>query len=103
MANSIIEHYAELPYNGKADNIPPVDKPTCILLAKISCCNVVMSTHKGAYRQIDGLAMGSPPAPHLANGWMSKHDPQIKNDSSLYERYMDDIIEKINVIKRNRI
>ena len=37
-------------------------------------------------------AMGSPPAPHLANGWMSQFDPIVKGDSSVYERYMDDII-----------
>ena len=36
--------------------------------------------------------MGSPPAPHLANGWMSQFDPIIKGNSSFYERYMDDII-----------
>ena len=36
--------------------------------------------------------MGSPPAPHLANGWLSKFDDIIKGDSQLYERYMDDIL-----------
>ena len=50
-----------------------------------------MATHDGFYIQVDGLAMGSPPAPHLANGWMSQFDPVIKGDSRIYERYMDDI------------
>merc|ERR1712115_323451 len=36
--------------------------------------------------------MGSPPAPHLANGWLSKFDNTIKGDSVLYERYMDDVL-----------
>ena len=36
--------------------------------------------------------MGSPPAPHLANGWLSQFDKIIKSDSMLYERYMDDIL-----------
>ena len=57
---------------------PSVSKSTFIELAKITSCNVVMATHDGFYRQTDGLAMGSPPAPHLANGWMSKFDPLIK-------------------------
>ena len=55
-----------------------VDKETFIELAKIASCNVVMSTHDGFYRQIDGLAMGSAPAPFLANGWLSQFDPKIK-------------------------
>ena len=44
------------------------------------------------FKQIDGLAMGSAPAPHLANGWLSQFDDQIKGNSSLYFRYMDDVI-----------
>ena len=45
----------------------PVDKETFIILAEIASCNVVMSTCDVYYRQIDGLAMGSPCAPLLAN------------------------------------
>ena len=55
----------------------PVDKKTFIILAEIASCNVIMSTHDGFYQQTDGLAMGSPPAPHLANGWLSQFDPVI--------------------------
>ena len=39
--------------------------------------------------------MGSPPAPMLANGWMSKFDDQIKGNAVLYSRYMDDILRNI--------
>ena len=49
----------------------------------------------GYYRQIDGLAMGSPPAPMLANGWLSTFDDIIKGNASLYTRYMDDILRDI--------
>ena len=70
----------------------PVNRETFVTLAEIASCNVIMSTHDGYYKQIDGLAMGSPPAPHLANGWMSQFDHAIKNDSPLYARYMDDIL-----------
>ena len=74
----------------------PIDKDTFITLAKMASCNVLMSTHDGYYKQIDGLAMGSPPAPHLANGWMSQFDQTIQGDSRLYTRYMDDILCNIH-------
>ena len=74
---------------------PPVDRETFVTLAQISSCNVVMLTHAGYVKQIDGLAMGSPPAPHLANGWLSKHDNSIKGDAKLFARYMDDVIRDI--------
>ena len=73
----------------------PVDKQTFMTLAEIATCNVLMSTHDGFYKQIDGLAMGSPPAPHLANGWLSQFDPIIKDNATIYERYMDDIFSSI--------
>ena len=69
------------------------DKDTFKTLAKIASCDVLLSTHNGFYRQIDGLAMGSPPAPHLANGWLSQFDSTIKGESKLYFRYMDDILK----------
>ena len=72
----------------------PVDKETFIELAKIASCNVLMLTHDGYYIQTEGLAMGSPPNPHLANGWMSQFDPVIKGEAKLYFRYMDDILRE---------
>ena len=74
---------------------PPIDKDTFIQLATIASCNVVMSTHDGYYQQTDGLAMGSPPASHLANGWMSQYDQTIQGDAKLFTRYMDDILREI--------
>ena len=62
----------------------------------MSNCNVLMLTHDGFYRQKDGLAMGSPPAPNLDNGWLSQFDHVIKGESKLYSRYMDDILKEIN-------
>ena len=82
-------------YNLEEEHHPPVDKETFMMLANIASCNVVMSTHEGFYRQIDGLAMGSPPAPHLANGWLSQYDNIIKGDAKLFTRYMDDILRDI--------
>ena len=94
-----IEHCADLLYSGKYE-LPPVDKETFITLLKLGTCDVVMLTHDGYYRQTDGLAMGSPPAPLLANGWLSKFDPLIKGDATIYFRYMDDIVRNI---RRTRI
>ena len=77
---------------------PPIDRNTFIILAKIASCDVLMSTHDGYYKQVVGLAMGSPPAPHLANSWMSKFGNTIKGEAVLYARYMDAIIWNIKRI-----
>lgn len=56
-----------------------------------------MLTHDDHYRQIDGLAMGSPPAPPLANIWLSKNWPIIRDyGKHFFQRYMDDILRSIN-------
>ena len=44
------------------------------------------------FLQLDGLAMGSSPAPHLADGWLSQFESTIRGTAVLYSRYMDDII-----------
>ena len=54
-----------------------------------------MLTHDDYYLQMDGLAMGSPPAPHTANGWLSKFDENVKGDAKIYSRFMDDILRDI--------
>ena len=58
-----------------------------------------MLTHDGFYKQVDGLAMGSPPAPHLANGWLSQLESTIKGNARIYDRYMDDILRNIKRIE----
>ena len=93
-----IQVCADLLYSGRYET-PPVDKETFIKLTKIASCDVLMLTHDGFYKQTDGLAMGSPPAPHLANGWLSQFDDQIKRDAKVFSRYMDDTIRDI---KRDR-
>ena len=76
-----------------------IDKATFKTLAEIASCNIIFSTHNGFYQQVDGLAMGSPPAPHLANGWLSQFETTIRGESVLYSRYMDDIICSIDKSK----
>ena len=89
-----IDVCADLLYSGKYE-LPPVDKQTFKDLLELCTCNVVMKTHDGFYRQIDGLAMGSPPAPLMANAWLSKFDPLIRGNAQLFARYTDDILRSI--------
>lgn len=89
-----IDVCSDLLYSGNHKK-PPVDKKTFKELLTVCSHNVIMLTHNGLYRQVDGLAMGSPPAPMLANGWLSTYDPIIKGNASLYSRYMDDILRNI--------
>ena len=59
-----IEHCTDLLYSGKYKE-PSVNRATFVELLKIYSSNVVMQTNEGYFRQIDVLAMGIPPAPHL--------------------------------------
>ena len=70
-----IDRCADLLFQKRSIN---VDKETFKILAKIASCDVIMSTHDGFYKQIDGLALGSAPAPFLANGWLSQLMPKSK-------------------------
>ena len=54
-----------------------------------------MLTHDGYYLQIDGLTMGSPPEPHIANGWLSKFDENLTGDAKIYSMFMDAILRGI--------
>ena len=54
-----------------------------------------MLTNDGYYLQIDGLAMGSPAAPHIVNGWLSRFDQNVKGGAKIYSRFMDDILRDI--------
>ena len=90
----------DMVYNMPVDQRPPIDRETFITLAKVASCEVVLSTHDGFYKQVDGLAMGSPPAPHLVNGWLSQFENLIKDDAKIYDRYMNDILREI---KRSRV
>ena len=82
--NEAIQYCMELLYSGRCHK-PPVDRQTFIELVSLCSCNVVLLTNDGFYRQVDGLAMGSPPAPQLANGWMSKFDERIKGFNPILE------------------
>ena len=80
-------------YNMPADQRPPIE--TFITLVKVASCEVVLSTRDCFCKQIDGVAMGSPPASHLVNGWLSQFENLIKEDTKIYDRYMDYILREI--------
>ena len=61
-----IDICTDLRYSGKYQ-LPPGGKETFKTLVIMSSGDVLMLTNEGYYQQTDGLAIGSPPAPHLAN------------------------------------
>ena len=73
-----IEECTNLLYSDKYRK-PPVDKETFKRLLNVCSRDVLMLTHDGFYKQVDRLAMGSPPAPLLANGWMHKKLQELNN------------------------
>ena len=89
-----IEVCTDMLYRLSPEKRPNIDKDTFQTLANIASCEVVMLTHDGYYTQKDGLAMGSSPAPHLANGWLSQYEETIKGEYKLYYRYMDNILKE---------
>ena len=91
-----IEDCTELLYSGRYPK-PPISKETFKTLTELCTVDVLMHTHDGYYRQVDGLAMGSPPAPLLANGWLHKYDEKVKEGAKMYARYMDDIVREIKL------
>ena len=75
---------------------PPVDKEAFRLLVSLCCRDVVFLSHDDYYKQINRLTLGSPTAPLLTNGWLSKLDQTTKDDAKLFTRYMVDISREID-------
>ena len=63
----------------------PVDKETFIILAELATTRFVILTHDGPYCQIDGLTMGSHPAPPLLNIWLWTFEPNTRDDVKRFE------------------
>ena len=78
-----------------------IDRETFITLAKLSCTDVIFSSPSGYFKQRDGLAMGIQPAGQLANIWLSSFEETIKDDATIFERYMDDILLDVEESKIN--
>ena len=67
---------------------------------RMACVNVLVSTPLGFYRQMDGVAMGSPVAPQIANIFLSQFDKELSYRSKFYYWYVDDIFRTVKVPER---
>ena len=87
-----IEVVADYVY--KSDNKPPFNKQTFVELLKIATSGVFLYKER-LYKQVDGVTMGSPLGPTLANFCLAHHENKLleKTNSkpNLYVRYVDDI------------
>ena len=87
-----ISFAADLLYSDE-NYTPDIDKETFVTLLKMVSVNVMFTSRTCEYyRQIDGVAMGSPVGPLLANIFLSQYDSEIALHSKLYFRYVDDIV-----------
>ena len=86
-----VQIVAEDIYN-ETNTTPPVDKPTFIELMRMATKNVLFLSPNGSYRQIDGVAMGSPLGPALANAFVSHYENKLIKDLKHYSRYIDDCL-----------
>ena len=57
---------ADLLYSQSEDKIPAIRKDTFILLAELSSCNVIMSTHDGIYYQKGWISYGQSTSPYVS-------------------------------------
>ena len=82
-------------YSDKAVTTPPVDKKIFIKLMKLATEGMFPYKDK-LYQQIDGVAMGSPLGPTLANFFLGVIECKLLDKDSpihpkFYRRYIDDI------------
>ena len=72
---------------------PVIPKDVCYEMLRMATVDVEFSFNGQMYRQIDGIAMGSPLGPILANIFVGFHEEQLFRSSKspvLYLRYVDD-------------
>ena len=72
---------------------PIIDKDVFIELMNIATTSVKFSFNNKIYKQIDGVAMGSPLGPALANIFVGYQKEKLfidNNQPLIYFRYVDD-------------
>ena len=90
--NETINICAEALYDGKLPT-PIIPKHVFVELMKIATTSVEFSFDNIMYKQIDGVAMGSPLGPALANIFVGYHESKLFSKLSkpiVYCRYVDD-------------
>ena len=78
-----INYAADKLYDNSTLEKPPCNKETFIKLTRLATTNVLLQTHDGVFRQIDGLAMGTPPAMQLSNVWLKQFETDMFVNSKL--------------------
>ena len=76
-------------------NTPPMEKHAFIKLMKLATQGMFLY-HGELFKQIDGVAMGSPLGPTLANFFLANLENKLLNETNgfyprLYLRYVDDV------------
>ena len=79
------------------DRAPNFSRSTFRTLLQMVAKDVVLLTHRGTFQQVDGVAMGSPVGPLLANIFVSRFDAELGSFSKFYFRYVDDVIWTVRV------
>ncbi|CAF3386823.1 unnamed protein product [Rotaria sp. Silwood2] len=73
----------------------PFNREQMKKLLELSVCDAPFRFQNKIYKQIDGVAMGSPLAPILANLWLQRIEQKLnrfsKNRPIIWLRYVDDI------------
>ena len=90
-----IKLVAEKVFSSSSTNVPPFSKKTFIKLLTFATSGMFLYNNS-LYKQVDGVAMGSPLGPSLANfflGHLEQHNIFNKSgiNPKLYVRYVDDI------------
>ena len=84
---------ADALYNGLLTP-PSFPREVFVELMKTATCSVEFSFNNIMYRQIDGVAMGSPLGPALANIFVGYYETLLFNNNTkkplMYHRYVDD-------------
>ena len=76
---------------------PGINRETFKELLEMVSKDVIMLTHRGYYRQVDGVAIGSSVGPLLANIFVSRYDSELASFSKFYFRYVDDVIRTLRL------
>jgi len=91
-----IETALDLLYKNEKNLNCPYDRSQFKKLLEFSCINVPFRFYNDNYIQTDGVAMGSPIAPILADIFISKLEEKLNrfttNKPKIWYRYVDDIL-----------
>ena len=63
---------------------------------RIAAKNQLFQFEGNLYEQVDGVAMGSPLGPLMANAFLSKKEKQLERENKLsifYKRFVDDTLK----------